>query len=236
MYTNGNADLSYSEQQARNPLYKHVAATFGWMFLGLLLTFVTAFGICMSPALLFLFFSSTWSPFVLLIAQLFLVGFLSARIQHFSVGTARGIFLAYSVLSGASLTPILLLYDLTSVIFCFLVAALFFGIMAVAGLVTKRDVARFAPIVLIGLVTMLIMQLISMFLNLPQFDTIISFVGIALFMGITTYDAKRTKDFYYSFQHDEAMLHKVSIFSALELYLDFLNLFLYLIRLLGRKK
>ena len=116
------------------------------------------------------------------------------------------------------------------------VSAFFFGCMAAAGLLTRRDVSGFRSLVIFGLLALIVMQVINLFLRLDGFDTMICLAGVAIFLGITTYDSKKTKDLYYAFEGNQELLDKASIYSALELYLDFINLFLYLIRLLGRKK
>lgn len=222
-------------ERSKSPLYKHVVKTYAWMALGLLLTFGTSLAFCLSGAVLVMFVAP-WLPIALLVAKLALVVYLTARITRFSVNTARGIFLAYSVLAGIALSPILLVYGAYSAILVFFVTALFFGIMAAAGIITKQDVSRFRSIVAVGLVTLLIMELVSLFLQLPGFDTAICFIGLALFLGVTTYDSKKVKDYYYTFEGDAAMLEKISIYSALNLYLDFINIFLYLLRLLGKRR
>lgn len=235
MYTNGNADMSYVEMNTKSPLYKHVAKTYAWMFLGLLLTFLTCVALYATKLVIALFIT-WWLPFALLVAKLALVVFLTARLHKMSVGAARGIFLGFSVLTGVTLSPLMLMYEAGSAIFLFGVAALFFGVMAGAGLVTKRDVSGFAPIVLFGLIALVVMELVSLFIHMPMLDTVICFIGIAIFLGVTTYDAKKCKDYYHAYENDAQMLDKVSIFSALNLYLDFINLFLYLLRLLGKRR
>lgn len=231
-----HAELSTLEaERTQSPLYKHVAKTYLWMFLGLTVTFATGAFLYLT-GLIAVFFATWWLPFAMLIAQLALVVGLSSRLAKISVGACRAIFLGYSLLTGITIGSVLLIYDAGAAMLAFGVAALFFGVMAAAGLITKRDVSGFAPLITVGLVTLLVMQLIAMFLSLSTFDTLICFAGIALFLGITTYDAKKTKDYFYAFEGNQAMLDKVSIYSALNLYLDFINLFLYLVRLMGRRR
>lgn len=236
MYQQGNADLSAMEaERYQSPLYKHVAKTYLWMFIGLAITFVIGMGLYMS-GLVFVFFSVPMMSILLLIAQIALVVWLSARITKLSVNACRAIFLGYSALTGVTVGAVLAIYGAGIALFAFGVASLFFGCMAVAGLLTKRDVSGFRSLILFGLVALLAMQLVNMFLGLESFDSMICLIGVALFLGITTYDAKKTKDYFYAFEGNQAMLDKVSIYSALNLYLDFINLFLYLIRLLGKRR
>ena len=215
MYQQGNADLSALEAERRqNPLYRHVAKTYLWMCLGLAITFLIGFGLAASR-LIFLIYAMPLAPIILLVLQIILVVSLSSRITKLSVGACRGIFLGYSALTGITMSAVLTIYDAGSALLAFGVAAFFFGSMAVAGLVTKKDLSKFGPIVVFGLIALLVMQVLNMFLRLETLDIMLSFIGIALFLGITTYDAKKTKDFYYIFQNSPEMLEKASIFSAL---------------------
>lgn len=236
MYQQGNADLSAMEaERYQSPLYKHVAKTYLWMFIGLAVTFTVGMGLYRSN-LIYQLYAVPMMSIALLVAQIVLVVWLSARITKLSITACRAIFLGYSALTGVTVGAVLAIYGAPVAMFAFGVASLFFGCMAVAGLITKRDVSGFRYIIVFGLVALLLMQLVNMFLNLSSFDTMICFIGVALFLGITTYDAKKTKDYFYAFEGNQAMLDKVSIYSALNLYLDFINLFLYLIRLLGRRR
>ncbi len=224
MYDNSGS-LALERERSRPPIYKHVAKTYAWMFLGLAITFLVGL-LLASTGLIYVLFLMPLLPIILLVAELALVLVLSSRLGKLSVGAARGIFVGYSALSGVTFSAVLLMYGVGQVFFFFGITALFFGAMSVAGLVTKQDVSRLRYLVLFGLV--------ALFLGSSTFEQGLCFVGIAVFMGITTYDSKRMKDLFYAFEEQPAMLEKASIFCALQLYLDFLNLFLYLIRLLGR--
>lgn len=230
-----NNELSLEAERGQNPLYKHVAKTYLWMFFGLAITFAIGLSLYASN-LVFFFYAIPMLSIVLLIAQLGLVIFLSARITKISVNACRAVFVAYSALTGITIGAVLAVYGASIAMLAFGVSAFFFGCMAAAGLITKRDVSGFRSLVVFGLLALIVMQLINMFLHLDSFDTIICLAGVAIFLGITTYDSKKTKDLYYAFEGNQEMLDKASIYSALELYLDFINLFLYLVRLLGKKK
>ena len=235
-YRTDPADLSALElEKNRSPLYKHVAKTYAWLFLGLALTFTTAYSL-IATGLVWFVFMVWWLPLALLIGELVLVGFLTSRIAQYSVGKVKAIFIGYSLLSAVTFSAVLLMYQAQSVILAFGVAAVFFGTMAAFGLVTKRDVSGFRWVILAGLIALLVMQLVATIFHLQGLDTVLCFVGLALFMGITTYDAKRTKDYYYLFEGNAQMLDKMAIYSALALYLDFMNIFLYLLRLFGKRK
>lgn len=236
MYQQDPADLSALEmERGRSPLYKHVAKTYLWMFLGLAITFFVGTAL-VATRMIYLVYAIPMLSIGLLVAQIVLVVCLSARITKISVNACRAIFIGYSALTGVTVGAVLAVYGADIALLAFGVGALFFGCMAVAGLITKRDLSGFGPIILFGLIALLVMQLINMFLRADSFDTMICFIGIALFLGVTTYDSKKTKDFYYAFEGNAAMLDKVSIYSALNLYLDFINLFLYLARFLGKRR
>lgn len=236
MYQQGNADLSALEaERSQSPLYKHVAKTYLWMLIGLAITFFVGMALN-ATNLIYAVYAMPMLFIALLVAQIILVVCLSSRITKMSVSACKGIFIGYSALTGITVGGVLAIYGAPVALLAFAVGALFFGSMAVAGLITKRDLSGFRSIILFGLIALIVMQVVNMFLRLDSFDTMICFIGIALFLGITTYDSKKTKDYFYAFEHDQSMLDKVCIYSALNLYLDFINLFLYLVRLLGRRR
>ncbi|PWM22839.1 MAG: BAX inhibitor (BI)-1/YccA family protein [Oscillospiraceae bacterium] len=228
-------ELALKARQDKSPLYRHVAVTYLWMFVGLALTFVTGI-LLFSSNLVFLFYRIPAVSILLLGAQLGLVIFLSARFTRMSVNGCRAVFIFYSVLTGFVVASVLIAYDAVSVFLAFGSATLFFGCMAAAGLITRRDVSGFGPLVVFGLLALLVMEMVNLFLQADALDSMLSLAGVAIFLGITTYDSKRTKDLYYAHQDNPEMLGKMSIYSALELYLDFMNLFVYLLRLIGKKR
>ena len=227
--------LGLSQERSRNPLYRHVAKTYGWMFLGLAVTFAVSYGLCVTGFVL-VFFALPYLPFVLLAMKLGLVIYFTHKLHDLTVTQARGVFLFYSVLSGIALTPIFLMYSAGSLIMVFGVTALFFGLMAGAGLVTKRDVSRLGPMVLGALAALLMMEVVNLFFSFSGFEAGICFAGLLIFLGVTTYDSKKVKDLYAHFAGDESALDKISVYCALELYLDFINVFLYLLRLFGKRR
>lgn len=213
----------------------YTAKTFQWMFLGLLTTFAVAFFGYYTGTIIFIF-AIPYVPIVLLVAELAVVLILSARIQKLQGGTARVLFFLYAVLNGVVFSAYFLMYELTSLILIFAMTAAYFGIMAVYGHVTKKDLSRMRPILIGGLLFLIACGLLSLFLPLGDFERIVCLIGIAVFLGFTAYDTQKIRTYYHYYQGDQAMLARASIFSALQLYLDFINLFLYLLRLLGRAK
>lgn len=127
----------------------------------------------------------------------------------------------------------MLTYDLGTLIFVFGLTAVYFGALAAYGYFTKRDLTHLRTFLLIGLIFLALYWLISLFLPMSGFDRIACFIGLVVFMGFTAYDTQKIKAFYYSMEPESEMGRKMSIISALELYLDFINLFLYILRLVG---
>ena len=213
----------------------YVSRTFGWMFAGLLATFLVAFSGYMTGWIALVTYIPGWI-YLLLIAEVATVVFLSARVTKMGINTARALFFLYSALNGIVFSLYFLLFDLASMVLIFGVTALFFGVMAVMGTVMHLDFSRIRPLMMGGLIFLAVFWLLGMFINLSQFEMIVCTLGIFLFLGFTAYDTHKIKEFYAFYSQDEQMLKKASIISALELYLDFINLFVYLLRVLGRKK
>ena len=220
------------------PLNVYTAKTFGWMFLGLLVTFGTAIAFSAGGGLYYLLTMGMPAVFALAIAEIVVVMVLSARLHKLSIGAARGLFFAYAVLNGLNLSSIFLVYDFGSLILAFLVGAVYFGVMAVYGNVTNRDLTGWGPKLMGGLVALIVCGLVGGLFSLFGFgfgimDLVLCAVGLLIFMGLTAYDTQMLKYYYSYFGGDAAMLHKSSIIGALNLYLDFINIFLYVVRLLG---
>ncbi len=223
------------QPQAVETLDRYTAKTFLWMFAGLMVTFGVAWFGYWSK----LFYRLLFVPgvlIVLLVAEVAVVLVLSARIHKMSVTAARGLFLVYAVLNGVVFTTYFLAYDLYQLIVVFGWTAAYFGFFAVYGFVTRRDLSSIRPILVGGLVFLLVSGLISLFLPIGAMERVICLVGIAVFLGFTAYDTQKIRANYAYFAGNQELLQKASIFSALQLYLDFINLFLYLLRFLGRSR
>ncbi len=216
-------------------LNKYMAQTFGWMFVGLMITFLLAAVLAMS-GLVFVFYSNPYIPMVLLIAELIVVLAMSAGILNRSVGVTRMLFAVYSMLNGVVFSVYFVAYQVTNLIFIFGLTALFFGAFALYGRMTKTDLSRLRPLLFGGLIFLLIAGLLTMFIDFSSLERGICMVGIVVFLCFTAYDVQKIKANYEYFCGDEVMLQKASIYSALQLYLDFINLFLYLLRFLGRSR
>ncbi len=165
---------------------------------------------------------------------------LSARITKIQPSTATGLFFGYAVLNGINLSTIFLVYDVGSLVLAFLVGAVYFGVMAVYGATTHKDLTGWGPKLLGGLVAMMVCYLVggifSLFgVSFGLLDLVLCAIGLLIFMGLTAYDTQMLKHHYAYFGGDAAMLHKSAIIGALNLYMDFINIFLYILRMVGRR-
>lgn len=236
MYRDYN-DISYAESPF-GTLSQYMTKTFGWMFAGLLVTFATGIATVLSGLIVPLV--TTGLIYATLIGELVLVFVLSGRITKIQPSTATGLFFGYAVLNGMNLSTLFLVYDFASLILAFLVGAVYFGVMAVYGATTHRDLTGWGPKLMGGLVAMLVCSLVGSFFSLfgmrfELMDLLLCAVGLLIFMGLTAYDTQMLKHHYAYFGGDAAMLHKASIIGALNLYLDFINIFLYILRMIGRR-
>ena len=236
-------DRYYNISYAESPfgtLNEYMTKTFGWMFAGLLATFGVALATAVSGVWLLL--AATGLMWVLIIAELVMVVVLSARVTKLRPGTATGLFFGYAVLNGVNLSTIFIAYDIPTLVLAFLVGAVYFGIMAVYGWRTDSDLTGWGPKLLGGLFALVLISLVgSLFgmllgVSFGMLDLVYCALALLLFMGLTAYDTQMLKHHYAYFGGDAAMLHKASILGALNLYLDFINIFLYIVRILGRNR
>ena len=179
--------------------------------------------------------------YVAMFSPLALVLLMSAGLSRLSYPALLGIFVAYSVLTGISLSFILLTYTAGSVVACFASAAGIFGIMAVLGYTTETDLSKFGPILMVGVIGLVIASVINMFLGSSTFDYIMSFFGVAIFTALTAYDVQKLKRIGEGIEENGdqvavADTKKLAIMGALSLYLDFINIFLFLLRIFGSRK
>lgn len=210
-----------------------IRSVYGWMFGGLLLTALSAAWVINSPAMRQLVFGSRTVPFVLMIAELGLVFFLSARINRMTPGTAAGAFFAFAVLNGLTISSIFFIYTAGSIFTTFLTAAGMFGGMAVYGLVTKRDLTSWGSFFFMGLIGIIMVGIVNIFLRSDGLSFVISVVGVFVFLGLTAYDNQKLKAYA---QVSGPMQTNYAVIGALALYLDFINLFLMMLRLFGGRR
>lgn len=218
-----------------------LSGVFLWMFLALALTAATAYLFATTESLISLLYNSetggmTMFGWIILFAPLGLVFLISARYNKMSSSSMVMLFVIYAILIGASLSFILLVYTGASIAKTFLVTSAMFGFMAVLGYTTKTDLTKFGSLMLMGLVGIIIASLVNMFMGSSTLDYIISFIGVLIFTGLTAYDVQKLKRIGEQIVDGTESARKVTIMGALTLYLDFINLFLFLLRFLGDRK
>ncbi len=214
-------------------LNQYMVQTFGWMFVGLTITFLLAAALALTGGVYYMFSIPYIMP-ILLIAELVVVLVMSAGILERSVGATRTLFAVYSVLNGVVFSVYFVAFEVVNLIFIFGLTALFFGGFALYGRFAKTDLSRLRPLLIGGLIFLVLAGLATMFIDLSALEQIICMVGIVVFLCFTAYDVQKIKANYEYFCGDGELLQKASVFSALQLYLDFINLFLYLLRFLGK--
>ncbi len=205
-----------------------------WMTMALVITGLCAWGTATSPAMVQLVFGNRAAIWVLLIAELGLVFYTTARINRLSLTTATTLFIIYSALNGVTLSSIFMVYAMTSIAKVFFITAGTFGVMALYGSVTKTDLSRFGNLFLMALLGLIIASVANLFFKSSGFDLILSYIGVVLFVGLTAWDSQQIKRALSMQAGLDETAQKVALLGALELYLDFINLFLYLLRIFGR--
>lgn len=214
---------------------KMVRNVYLWMTAALAITGLVAYYVAGSQAILSALFSNGWTIFVLFFAEIGLVIGLSAAINKISALTATLMFALYSVLNGVTLSSIFLVYEIGSIATTFFVAAGTFGAMAIYGSVTKKDLTKVGNLCMMAVIGLIIATVVNLLIRSTMADMIISGVGVLVFVGLTAYDAQKIKNMLYGTEESE-MTNKIAVLGALSLYLDFINLFLYLLRFFGRRK
>ncbi len=223
-------------EQAQEIQRAFVLKVYGWMAAGLLLTGIFSFMTLSSETALQMIFSSKWAFFVLIGVQLGLVIWLTARVQAMSAMTATMVFCAYSALTGVTLAAVFLAFTSESIASTFLVTAGTFGLTAAFGYVTRRDLSGIGGFMTMGLIGLILASLVNLFLQNETIYWITTYIGILIFVGLTAYDMQKIKAMSGLALEGGEAEQKGAITGALALYLDFINLFLLLLRLLGRRR
>ena len=207
---------------------------YGWMCAGLAITAVVAYAITSSPALTGALVANQFLFLVLFVAQLGLVFFLSARVDRLAPGTATLLFILYAALTGVTFAVILLAYTGASIATTFMVTAGMFGALALYGTTTSRSLAGVGQFLFMGLIGVVLASLVGMFWRNAALEFLISVVGVIVFTGLTAWDAQRLKQM--ALQIPESQIGSYAILGALSLYLNFINLFLFLLRFMGGRR
>lgn len=205
-----------------------------WMTLALMITGITAAGVANSPNILALIYSSQVVMWGIIIAEFGLVIYISARLEKLSLSTATTLFALYSILNGVMLSSIFLLYSTAIISNVFFITAGTFGVTALYGYATKKDLSSLGNILFMALIGLVIATVVNVFMKSAMFDLILSYIGVIIFVGLTAWDSQKIKHMMMVQQDADESAQKLALIGALSLYLDFINLFLYLLRIFGR--
>jgi hypothetical protein len=225
---------SVSEGAAAERVTAFLRVVYGWMFAGLAVTAAVAWVVAGSPTLIRAIATNRALFWIIAIAQLGVVVFLSARVSRLSPNTAALLFLGYSGLTGLTMAFVLLLYTGASVAFTFVVCAAMFGSVALYGTVTKRSLAGVGQFMFMGLIGLVIASVVGIFWQNDGLQFVISFIGVIVFTGLAAWDAQRLKAMALSLP--DGQIGSYAIVGALSLYLDFINLFISLLRFTGSRR
>lgn len=208
-----------------------------WMTMALVITGVTSYGVASSPGLMQAILTNNALLWVLIIAELGLVFAISAAINKLSLTTATLLFVLYSVINGATLSVIFLVYTMESIASVFFITAGTFGVMAFIGYTTKKDLTSLGKMLFMALIGLIIATLVNVFfIQSSGFSLIVSYVGVLIFVGLTAYDSQKIKQMLLQAPDAGESAQKLALLGALTLYLDFINLFIYLLRIFGDRK
>jgi hypothetical protein len=207
-----------------------------WMTLALALTGFTAYGVATSPGIITALYSNSVLLWGLVIAEFAIVFGVSAAINRLSLSTATLLFVLYSVINGALFSSIFLVYTMSSIASVFFITAGTFAVMALVGYTTKKDLSSMGKILFMALIGIIIATIVNIFLKSSGLETIISYLGVLLFVGLTAYDTQKIKNMLVMAPDAGEASQKIALLGALTLYLDFINLFIYLLRIFGRRE
>ncbi|BAE74185.1 Inner membrane protein YbhL [Sodalis glossinidius str. 'morsitans'] len=224
-------------ERANSAVQPFMAQVYGWMTCGLLLTAFVAWYAARTPALLQFIFSSQLTFFGLIIAQLALVFVISGMVNRLSGAVATSLFMLYSVLTGLTLASIFIVYTASSIASTFVVTAGMFGAMTLYGYTTKRDLSSFGNLLFMALIGIVLASLVNIWLKSTALMWAVTYIGVVVFVGLTAYDTQKLKNMGAQLSLDNKdQFRKYSIVGALSLYLDFINLFLMLLRIFGNRR
>ena len=229
-------NLSVDEQLAMSSAFPVLMRkVYVWMTLALVITGFTAYGVATSPGVQQAIFTNQIVFWGLVIAEFALVIGVSAAINRLSLATATLMFILYSVINGALLSSIFLIYTASSISTVFFITAGTFATMALIGYTTKTDLSSIGKYLFMALIGLVIATFVNFFIKSSGFDYILSYIGVLIFVGLTAYDSQKIKQMLLQAPDAGEGAQKIALLGALSLYLDFINLFLYLLRIFGRR-
>jgi uncharacterized protein len=213
-----------------------IRKVYTWMAMALAITGITAYGVATSPNLINLIFGNKMVFLGLLIAEVVMVMWLSARLNRLSLTSATLMFVGYSVLNGVTLSSIFLVYTMSSIASTFFICAATFAAMSAYGAYTKTDLSSMGKLMFMALIGLIIATLVNLFVASSMLDLIVSYAGVLVFVGLTAWDTQKIKMMLADSDYMDESAQKIALIGALSLYLDFVNLFLYLLRIFGGRK
>lgn len=222
--------------QAQEAEQRFVTKVYGWMCLALVITALVAWYTVSTQAIIQAIFTNQFLFFGLIIGELILVGYLALAINKMNATTATLVFIGYSALNGLTLSLIFLMFTAESLASTFIITAATFGAMSFYGYVTKKDLTSWGNLLFMGLIGIIIASVVNIFLKSTALYWITTYIGIAVFVGLTAYDTQKIKQMGTAVAEGTEAERKGAIIGALRLYLDFINLFLLLLRLFGRRR
>lgn len=228
-------NLQYTEDQIKSHQAAFITKVYAWMFIALVLTGLVAYWAANTPAVIEAVFSNTMVFYGMLIGELLLVGYLVTVINKISYQTAQLVFLIYSILNGLTLSMVFLVYTSETIYSTFFVTAGTFGLMSLYGYYTKKDLTRIGNLAIMGLIGIILASIVNIFLQSPMLYWITTYVGVLIFVGLIAWDTQKLKRLSLQVDIDSEQGQKGALMGALTLYLDFINLFLLLLRVLGRR-
>ncbi|MFZ0484587.1 MAG: Bax inhibitor-1/YccA family protein [Desulfobacterales bacterium] len=223
--------------RAQVQVNEFIRSVYNWMAIGLGLTGVVAFYVSNSETLMKLIFGNQIIFFGLIIGELVLVFTISARVHKMQASTATSLFVLYAALNGATLSAIFLIYTSSSITSTFFICAATFIASSIYGMVTKRDLTSMGQFMFMGLIGIVIASVVNLFVRSSGMSLVVSYIGVVVFVGLTAYDTQKLRTMALSQPAglDSGIARKGAILGALTLYLDFINLFLMLLRILGNR-
>lgn len=207
-----------------------------WMTLALVITGLTAFGIASNPGIAYTIVTNQLLFWGLIIAEFGLVLAISGAINRLSATAATLLFVLYSIVNGATLSIIFMAYTMTSIASVFFITAGLFAVMAIIGYTTRTDLTSIGKILFMALIGIILATIVNIFLGSSMLNMIVSYVGVVVFTGLTAYDSQKIKNMLYDADSADESMQKMALLGSLTLYLDFINLFLMLLRIFGNNR
>jgi len=229
---------SIERAQPQIRVNEFIRSVYNWMAIGLSITGLVAFYVANNQTLQNLIFGNSILFFGLIIAEFGLVFFISARIQKLNAATATSLFVLYAALNGATLSFVFLMYTSASITSTFFICAGTFTACSIYGMVTKRDLTSLGGFMSMGLIGIIIASVVNLFVRSSGMNLIISYIGVFVFVGLTAYDTQKLKNMALTQPEglEAGVVRKGAIIGALTLYLDFINMFLMMLRILGNRE